>query len=143
MSTRSYINIELPDGQMLGIYCHWDGYLEGVGQTLVDFWGDRTKAEELFKHGDVSSLGDTIDDCEFYSRDRGEEINPARIITEEQMRDSWAEYFYLYRLDDNWYVKTAYNDIEKDWILLEAALDNPDLIEDELEVEDEDLEEVK
>ena len=36
MSTRSYIGIELPDWKVKSIYVHSDGYISGVGKTLVD-----------------------------------------------------------------------------------------------------------
>lgn len=127
MATRSYICMELPDHQMLGIYCHWDGYPTGVGACLAECYGARDKAEQLFQYGDMSNIGDTIDECEFYSRDRGEQIHPARIVTEANIIDSWAEYAYLYSLDGNWYVKEAYKDSE--WFLLEAVISNPDIME--------------
>ena len=36
MSTRSYIGKKHNDDTFTAIYCHFDGYPEGVGQTLVD-----------------------------------------------------------------------------------------------------------
>lgn len=30
MSTRSRIGIEMPDGKIKSIYCHWDGERNGV-----------------------------------------------------------------------------------------------------------------
>lgn len=34
MSTNSTISIKRADGTQTSIYCHWDGYIEGVGVTL-------------------------------------------------------------------------------------------------------------
>lgn len=31
MSTSATISYERPDGKIRSIYCHWDGYIEGVG----------------------------------------------------------------------------------------------------------------
>ena len=36
MSTRSNIAIQKPNGQILSIYVHSDGYPDGVGQCLID-----------------------------------------------------------------------------------------------------------
>ena len=40
MSTRSRIGMINPDGSVSSIYCHFDGYPEGVGKTLHDNWND-------------------------------------------------------------------------------------------------------
>ena len=42
------------------IYCHFDGYPEGVGQTLLDHWTDEKKINRLVALGDLSSLGSVI-----------------------------------------------------------------------------------
>ncbi len=34
MGTRCLIALEDEYGQYESIYCHWDGYIEGVGQML-------------------------------------------------------------------------------------------------------------
>ena len=34
MATNSRISFERPDGTVRSIYCHWDGYPEGVGAAL-------------------------------------------------------------------------------------------------------------
>lgn len=65
MSTRSRIGIirEKPEGGtpiVESIYCHFDGYPEGVGQMLLDNWTDEAKVNELIGLGDISSLGSVI-----------------------------------------------------------------------------------
>ena len=35
MATRSFIGKLNHDGSITVVYCHWDGYPEGVGETLV------------------------------------------------------------------------------------------------------------
>lgn len=61
MSTRSNIAIEdMETGEVRAIYCHSDGYLEGVGQTLLTHWTDRAKLDELIALGDISTLGEEI-----------------------------------------------------------------------------------
>lgn len=72
MSTRSFIGIKEPDGKVRGIYCHYDGYPEGVGRTLTENYTDPTKTFNLLGLGDISSLGETLRSTEAYARDRGE-----------------------------------------------------------------------
>ena len=90
MSTRSAI-IRKTDSGYAGIYCHFDGYLEGVGATLRDHYSDPGKVARLIALGDISSLGQRVEpigphsysDSEVgttvaYMRDRGEEGCEAR-----------------------------------------------------------------
>ena len=61
MSTRSSIAIKNPDGTITGIYCHFDGYPEGVGNKLVKFYDTKAKVNAMLALGDISVLGDTIE----------------------------------------------------------------------------------
>ena len=83
MATRSTISIKNDDGSVEQIYCHWDGYLEGVGKTLALHYKDVEKVRELIGLGDVSTLGQEIGRkhnfdhrpegvTTFYGRDRGD-----------------------------------------------------------------------
>lgn len=56
MSTNSTIRIKRFDGTETGIYCHWDGYIEGVGTVLQLFYNTPEKIEKLLALGDISSL---------------------------------------------------------------------------------------
>ena len=72
MSTRSSITVQTAENKWKSIYCHYDGYPSGVGQTLKDHYSSQEKAEALIAMGDCSQLADTIKDSVFYGRDRGE-----------------------------------------------------------------------
>lgn len=61
MSTRSRIGMKMPDGTIKSIYCHWNGYPEGVGKTLEKYYQDPKKVEKLLELGDISSLGSHYD----------------------------------------------------------------------------------
>lgn len=61
MSTRARIGIQLEDGTIRSIYCHHDGYKEGVGETLKKFYNTPEKVKGLMDLGDISSLGETYD----------------------------------------------------------------------------------
>jgi hypothetical protein len=64
MSTRSRIGIVRDSNAtkvvVESIYCHFDGYPEGVGQMLLDHWTDPERVEQLITLGDMSSLGSEI-----------------------------------------------------------------------------------
>ncbi len=70
MSTRCRIGIEHSNGEVHSIYCHHDGYPEGVGRDLEDYWQDTSKVIKLIERGDISALDEDIDNTEFYT-DRG------------------------------------------------------------------------
>ena len=56
MGTRSRIGIELPDGQVRSVYCHWDGYPEHNGRILIQHYTQREDVEKLIAGGSISSL---------------------------------------------------------------------------------------
>ena len=60
MSTRSIIAKEYK-GEIKGIYCHFDGYLSGVGATLKKFYTDDDTIDELIKLGGISILGEKLE----------------------------------------------------------------------------------
>jgi hypothetical protein len=121
MSTRSRIGIirerpALAAPLVESIYCHFDGYPEGVGQTLIDHWTTTEKVLDLIELGDLSSLGSEIGEdqgtdwfdkawgvlhpegeewndprlawCIAYTRDRGEEDCGSRTHS----IDDWPDY---------------------------------------------------
>lgn len=128
MSTRSLIGKVEKNGKIRAIYCHHDGYLEGVGQTLVDFYSDESKIDDLLNLGDLSSLGETAETFPDYwtgdaasspefcisYRDRGESNVDAKEYDSERdfykAADSlWAEYIYLFK-NGEWYTFNVISD---------------------------------
>ena len=112
MSTRSNIAIEDPKTKKVKVvYVHSDGYPYGVGKCLVDNYNNRQLASLLFEHGDASYLGDTIEECSFYSRDWDRKEDPAREYRDEWMfmdakrGDVFIEYIYIFK-DNRWHVST-------------------------------------
>lgn len=82
MSTRSYIGKMLPNNTVSYIYCHHDGYPDGVGKMLVNFYNAEPMLNALLDMGNLSALGPDIglknnferpdrNFCLFYNRDRG------------------------------------------------------------------------
>lgn len=117
MSTRSAIGIKHGD-IIKAVYCHYDGYPEYVGRTLLLYYPDSIKVNKLIAMGDMSCLGAAIgekvkfshrsnyldngiaEQCTFYNRDRGESDAGFRTFqTEQQFVDefeSGEEFYYLY-----------------------------------------------
>lgn len=73
MVTRSRIGILNEDQSITSIYCHWDGYPDGVGATLKEHYSSTPRALRLQSMGDMSSLMPTIEESTFYGRDRNED----------------------------------------------------------------------
>ena len=120
MSTRSHIAIEDPKTKKVKvIYVHSDGYPYGVGKCLVDHWDNLEFASLLFNYGDASYLGDTIEECSFYSRDWDRKEDPAKEYRDEWMYmdamkgDVFIEYIYIFK-NDQWHVSTQKHTKVKD-----------------------------
>lgn len=126
MGTRSRIAVMHGDN-FKSVYCHYDGYPEGVGRTLFEHY-DSAKANYLISLGDLSTLGRKVDfpDGEFhtfsepmenvtvfYDRDRGE--TGTEWATDDTFAKFFdradgcgAEYYYIMK-DDEWFVGTTYS----------------------------------
>lgn len=118
MSTRSAIIMKTHDGSYVGIYCHYDGYEDGVGQTLLDHYGGdpKTAADKvaaLIALGDVSSLRERVAPVAShhsyaspedgttvaYHRDRGEaweQVAPTTGATAEEVASQLGHNGYVY-----------------------------------------------
>src|SRR5579863_2286946 len=114
MSTRSRIIVKMTDGTIKSIYCHFDGYPEGVGATLKKHYKDQAKIEGLIALGDLSVLDESIEVPKghtfetpaegytiAYGRDRGEKNVKAKTHTSVEAAvnsapDCWAEYVHVW-----------------------------------------------
>jgi hypothetical protein len=115
MATRSRIAIENQDGTVDSVYCHFDGYLRGVGKTLFNHY-DREKLEKLLELGDISVLGTSIEDTVAYCRDRGEDLHFKTFKDVEDLFEngfnSGEEYVYFLPKSGIWKVYTLQNTIK-------------------------------
>ena len=107
MATRSRIGIELSDGSVLSVYCHWDGYPEFNGVKLVEHFNSRDAVTELIDGGDISALwtnagwnNETLPETgPLYFSSRGENC-PPRLdadLCEYLLAVNAEEYHYLFR----------------------------------------------
>jgi len=109
MATRGTIALEYADGTVQQIYVHWDSYLAGVGQELVDDYSDPFKLDELIAQGDTSTIGDP------YTR-RGEELNIRYYANfDDYVKNGQREeYDYILRQVDGqavWFVRFGGDDL--------------------------------
>lgn len=109
MATRSTIWRKNEDGSFTGVYCHWDGYLEGVGAILKKHYTDDEKVKGLISLGSISSLDESIKcpkghsfesavpGCTVaYNRDRGEELNIYHANDFNEAKKYFEEYNYFF-----------------------------------------------
>jgi hypothetical protein len=115
MSTRCYIGIENKDKTVSAIYCHHDGYPNGVGEMLKKHYWFEDSVKKLVALGGISSLAPQIGekndfynpDYNFvlaYSRDRNEALEILSFDSKEQYineKDLHIEWRYLFT-DDQW-----------------------------------------
>jgi hypothetical protein len=111
MATRSRIGIQLKEGSVLSVYCHWDGYPEFNGKKLKEHFGSYEQAAELIDGGDISSLWTDTDwqnmkmedRRTLYYAERGEEDQDVEPNLHNSFQsfissvnDSWCDYAYLF-----------------------------------------------
>lgn len=99
MGTRSMIAFEDQEtGAVVATYCHWDGYLEGVGKTLCEHYATAHKARSIAKGGYYSSLETTKEAslAGAANQDKPSTYESATAYFEAH-RESWVEYLYLFR----------------------------------------------
>lgn len=124
MATRSTIAYRTPEGRIVAVYCHWDGYPSNNGRILQENYQQALKIAQLISLGDISSLGREIgvkhafsrldtdmtseefeakygEMTTFYGRDRGETGTEPRVFNDipewvREMAHSGAEYSYLW-----------------------------------------------
>ena len=123
MSTRATISY-VDNNKIHTIYCHFDGYIKGVGAVLATFYTTLEKVTELVSNGDASYIAEHINPdptyehsfenpqdnvCVFYHRDRNEpwehnkpnvsDFNETTIAKVLGMQD----YNYIF-MNNKWYV---------------------------------------
>lgn len=127
MSTRCLIGRKIKDNKVEYIYCHHDGYLDGVGKILKAYYTNDSVIDKLMSLGDLSSLDKEVESnpdqwnynkvnrnlCVAY-KDRGEENVNSKIAARREYIDMLntrfdIEYLYLwngekwcYRYGDRW-----------------------------------------
>jgi len=123
MATRSRIAIELADGSVESIYCHWDGYPEHNGRLLTDHYTLPEKVQGLIDLGDISYLAPILEPTDAhsfnkpedgvvvaYGRDRGETGVGKKIhgSVPDFFNGDIEEYGYLFTQEGEWLCKHSH-----------------------------------
>ena len=140
MSTRSRIGV-YDDQVVHWIYCHFDGYPEGVGETLLLHYTELEKIEKLMELGSLSildrNIGEKIDfddrearqqaqQCLAYHRDRDEGWGltaPSHLLPDEENFESACKALAdHHRLEQGWEEFLYLFDAEKgEWWMADVA----------------------
>jgi hypothetical protein len=122
LSTRCTISQEQRDGSVKTIICEWDGYLLYVGKTLVNHYNTYEKVSQLIELGDLYQLGYEIGEkhpfhsqdhdrfCKSYKRELGDLSCEPRVFSNFELyfqQFKREEFDYIFRLDNNWYVRAS------------------------------------
>ena len=115
MSTRSAIIVKRKDQYAKGVYCHYDGYLNGIGRTLLRNFDTPDKVEELVCGGDIRCI-ESNGNVEYFPRNdlnRGVdlfiEMETWNEVAQNISHNNYIYYYYIgmdgkgdwyYALDD-------------------------------------------
>lgn len=94
MATRSTIALLRDNGEVVKVYCHWDGYLEHNGELLVKYYDTPEKIEALLAHGSISSLGTCVGEKHpFDTYDKSKLSAEDLALAERAEAESWTLYY--------------------------------------------------
>ena len=112
MATRSRIAVETKEGGVRSVYCHFDGYPDGVGANLLQKFPDGTDSKEVEEYID---LGDRSTTELSYGEWRGEDCPPqSHPSVSDFFEGDIEEWGYLYTQEGQWLVKEGYGKKEPD-----------------------------
>ena len=109
MATRGRIGVQLPDGSILSIYCHYDNYPSFNGVKLQEHFNSYDAATELIDGGDISCLWTNAGwnneilptTGALYFSSRGEDISPRLDSNLKEYLSKGEEYAYIFK-DGEW-----------------------------------------
>ena len=97
MGTRSNIAYkENKTGKYHFVYCHWDGYYEGVGQDLLNNFDSYAKAKTLVQGGDMSTTTEPYTSL----GEKYEDLKPRIVFNRNEIFQE--EFAYVFE-DDEWF----------------------------------------
>jgi hypothetical protein len=96
MSTRSFIGYS--DGQLHGIYCHYDGYPGYVGEILVKHHNSFTALESIIDGSHIRNFDNDGTICRFGEGDGAAET----FDSIKEVLSSGYDYVYLWSDDGCW-----------------------------------------
>jgi hypothetical protein len=99
MATRSMVGMKTETGEVVASYIHYDGYLSGVGRTLVEHYTDPKVVKDLCEVGYLRSLKDTLDES-YADSGWDNEDYALYLYDSDYLEEAWDNYgvdfIYLY-----------------------------------------------
>lgn len=106
--------VEIKD-QFIGVYCHWDGYPDGVGAELLTHFKDYNSVLNLIIGGSCSAINNGV--VRHYANRQKEKWNhlvPSQGKSRAELarvgRGSWAEYAYCFDEATGWKYASLYHE---------------------------------
>ena len=102
MGTRCMIGKRTKTGSVSAVFCHYDGYPEGVGAELLTNYDASEKVDALLAGGPMSSLGPTPEETDYYNGEDGVEtyasIDEYLRVCSKKLGDGedWSDVEYVY-----------------------------------------------
>lgn len=117
MATRSYIaKYNYQTGKYTAIYCHFDGYPQGVGKELITHFNTPDKVDELIQGYPIRSINDGIIE-RFNDTDEKESTIDLLVNLHIEALNHACEYLYLYDMNTNKWrfikLELIFTDVEK------------------------------
>lgn len=78
-------------------YCHFDGYPDGVGKTLLKYYNTSTLAEQISQIGAFSTLEDTYEKTLANKYEEDMKCSEVWYCEYSRLDDFGVDYLYLYR----------------------------------------------
>ncbi len=120
MSTNAHISLFIEKENLIKtIYLHFDGYINGAGKILYEYYNEYEKVLNLIEMGDISSLKSNIFNSTFFYRDRNEDLNINSYYVDDDNIDTISE-SYLNQL--NFIIEYEYIFIHNKWYVYSKLL---------------------
>lgn len=100
-------------------YINYDGYIEGVGKTLIRHYEFPELIKPLIYSNEIRSLGESYEDTEFYPKNSPFFKKRKKLTFDELCNEAGnVNYTYIYTAD-TWHLLRKNNTLEKYFTLSE------------------------
>lgn len=127
MGTSAYIARKTEQGNFIAAYVNYDGYVDGVGSTLVEHYNDDAKVKALLEFSEMSALKADINEIgagkyEYASKEHSADtVYSSTDALLQAIEDNCINYLYVW--DGSWkYAKLELGDETTDYSAKATAL---------------------
>lgn len=102
------------ENEYIGIYCHWDGYPDGIGKVLLDKFNNYDDILNLISGGWCSSVDYegvrhyANRDKEYWDMIKPTQTHSACVVA------GWTEYAYVFKNNKWYYAEVKWGDGDKE-----------------------------